>query len=434
MHVTGTGASSTGGVEGETAIAGLRPDGAPDPAYAAALGLVRAPLGRRALGFVIEAAIAGVLLGAGPIVFALIAGDLTARLLAGSGAVDLTRAPGFPVALGITIGGGVLAVVFALVQLILHGRKGVTLGKAIVGIRSVNVASLERPGFGRVLLGSLTYLAAGAVPLGQAVLLASVLWDGTARSRSWIDRIRRTWLVDVRAGLNPYDEKAMRLARKAVAKPKVEDAAAVPSLATGVTAAAFTPAVRSRSSVIGAVPVAGTAAPAPVPGPSGASATPALVAEPTGSLTATPTSTATGNGSPSTAASGSWAPAAPAPVIAPPPSSTPSSLAAVLIADDGVRYDVAGEVLFGRNPSPRADEPGLAIRAVSDPGFSMSKTHAKVGVDAEGVWVEDRGSSNGTRLEVPGSMPAVLVPGERTRVPAQATLRMGDRAFTVQRE
>src|SRR5690606_35429785 len=42
-----------------------------------------------------------------------------------------------------------LMTAYVIVQLVLHGRKGTTLGKAVCGIRSVNVRTLERPGFCR---------------------------------------------------------------------------------------------------------------------------------------------------------------------------------------------------------------------------------------------------------------------------------------------
>ena len=43
--------------EGDAPIEGLLEDGSPDPAYAAALGLVQAPLGRRAAAFALEYAV-----------------------------------------------------------------------------------------------------------------------------------------------------------------------------------------------------------------------------------------------------------------------------------------------------------------------------------------------------------------------------------------
>ncbi|MET0304526.1 MAG: RDD family protein [Microbacteriaceae bacterium] len=382
---------------------GLLPDGTPDPAYAAELGLIRAPLGRRVLSFAIEWFIVAALATIGPVAFTLI-------ILNGDQSLPPNERPGFNVSMVLLVGTGLLAFGFMVSQLILHGRRGVSLGKRLTGIRSVDVATLEAPGFGHVLLRAFLVVASGVVAIGPALMWASAIWDGSARSRAWHDKITRIWLVDARRGLDPYDEKAMRLARKRVAAPKIAAAAEVPSLATGVaTSARFTEERRSRSSVVGAAVQPGAAAPG-----SETSGAPSPVAPPSAPAVV---------GSPASAT----------PLIAPPPSATPAPVRhhAVLVGDDGVRYDIEAPVLFGRNPTPNADESGVAIRPVSDGSFSMSKTHAKVGVDEHGVWVEDRGSSNGSSVMLPGGEVTIAPPGERVYVAWGATISMGDRAFVV---
>ncbi|MEK8225709.1 FHA domain-containing protein [Oerskovia sp. M15] len=54
---------------------------------------------------------------------------------------------------------------------------------------------------------------------------------------------------------------------------------------------------------------------------------------------------------------------------------------------------------------------------VDDPTRSVSKTHAELGFDAGGLWVQDRGSTNGTVLTRPGAAPQVLTAGVREAVP-----------------
>src|SRR5690606_21895334 len=99
---------------------------------------------------------------------------------------------------------------FALVQGLLHGKKGVTIGKAFCGIRSVNVKTLERPGFWRITLRAVIYIASWVLPvIGPALFLVSPLFDSERRGRGWLDLAASTWFVDIRAGLNPYDRKRM---------------------------------------------------------------------------------------------------------------------------------------------------------------------------------------------------------------------------------
>ena len=146
--------------------------------------------------------------------------------------------------------GQLLVTVFGLTQLAMHGRRGVTLGKRALGLRSVQVADFGRVGFWRVVLRVLVLWASQVVlPLvGPALMLASGLWDPEQRGRSWLDRIGRCWVVDVREGLDPFDLKALRHARRQLDAP----AAAVvrmPSLATdrGIHEQTFIPAARSAS-------------------------------------------------------------------------------------------------------------------------------------------------------------------------------------------
>jgi len=65
------------------------------------------------------------------------------------------------------------------------------------------------------------------------------------------------------------------------------------------------------------------------------------------------------------------------------------------------------------------------------PDRSVSKTHAELGVDEAGLWLVDRGSTNGTTVEAPGAAPVRANPGERVRVPAGSVLRVGDAVVAV---
>lgn len=234
------------------AIEGLDAAGRPDPAYAAALGLLRAPFGRRALAATIDAGIWVLLqlplwIGAVPLLLKLATGAISTY--------GFVNHPDFVLAVVMAAVTLLLSLVFLVVQLILQGTKGVTIGKAIAGIRTVNVRTLERPRVGSIFLRFLIVGAAGIVPLfGPALILISPTFDPEGRGRGLHDKAAKVWLVDVRKGLNPYDEKRMRVARKVVKAEPTPERSALPSLATSAEPGAqpaYRPGNRVSAGVLG---------------------------------------------------------------------------------------------------------------------------------------------------------------------------------------
>lgn len=432
-------------------IEGLLEDGTPDPAYAAALGLVQAPLGRRAAAFALEYGIY-LLLQIPFLVFML---PLLVKLLTGRiGAYGFTNHPDFTLALimaGVTT---VLTLGFVLAQLSLHGGKGVTLGKAVFGLRSVNVRTLEKPGFLRVALRGLIVFGAGILPFGTPVVLASTLLDKSGRSRGWHDKVGDVWLIDVRAGLNPYDEKRMRVARKTLAASPRAERGDLPSLTSSPTSAGYQPGARLSAGVIGrtehdaaapAAPEGGSlatssAAPAPasprlIPPPPAA---PPAAAAPVAPAPMAPAPAAPAPVPPMPAARATApapvpaapVPAAPAPVpAAPAPAPAAPAPATVLVLDSGLEIPLDGPVVLGRNPKSPA---GVDARAVIVSDEQLSRTHLLVRPVADGVELIDCGSSNGTTLthggverELVAHQPSIAVPGD--------TIQIGQRTATVRR-
>lgn len=235
----------------EKKIEGLDEFGNPDPAYAAALGLVRAPMGRRALAATIDIVIYLILqlpywLFALPLILKLYLGRISMY--------GFVNHPQFILAVvmfGITF---VLTLAYCIVQLVLHGRKGVTVGKGLMGIRSVNVKTLERPGFWRIVLRAVVFWGSGVVVIGPVLFCLSPLFDPTKRGRGWHDLVGRNWYVDVRNGLQPYDEKRMRIARKMVTVEPVSAQKPMPSLATPTVQGAegeYRPGGRVSAGVLG---------------------------------------------------------------------------------------------------------------------------------------------------------------------------------------
>ena len=98
---------------------------------------------------------------------------------------------------------------------------------------------------------------------------------------------------------------------------------------------------------------------------------------------------------------------------------------------DGRSLDLTGTALMGRNPTPRDAEPAPTHRlTIDDPTRSVSKTHLVVGVDARGVWLRDRGSTNGTVVQSEGSR-VQCAPHVEVRVPPGARVAFGRYWFTV---
>lgn len=408
-----------------------------DPASAARLGLVPAGTGYRSLAFAIDLAIW--LLLAAPAVMGAIMIALGDRSLVP------------PI---LVIAGAALSGLFALVQLITHGRRGVTAGKAAMRLRSVSAADFGRPGFWRVVLRALVLGASTIVLIvvGPALLFASGLWDPQRRGRSILDRIGGCWLIDARAGLDPFDAKALRHARRAL-RDRADDGEDLPSMASGApeSVALRIPDARSRAGVVGP---GGTGAQwelahadddlSVIDGVPGADAAPPPPATAAASA-AGPAPFAPGAAG-FDAASAAFAPpattgpgitggvAAPAEVVQSSAAAPPNGLRraqAMVRFDDGsvVRVPVLG--LIGRDPEASAGETPDALVRLEDPQRLMSKTHASFGQDAEGVWVGDRGSRNGTQLVSPGGDVVDVPAGERMRMPVGWTVQVGGRTFEL---
>ncbi|WP_026059621.1 RDD family protein [Microbacterium yannicii] len=446
-------------------IEGLDEHGRARPEYAASLGLVAAPFGRRALSATIEVAVYLVLL------LPLLIGALPALL-------GMALAP---TTSGVTGGDLILVIVFAaissaltsafvIVQLILHGRRGVTLGKALTGLRSVNVRTLERPGFWRgAVLRALVLWASFALPLlGPLLVIAlSPFFDPERRGRGWADLAGATWLVDARDGLNPYDAKRMRIARKTAATDLADVRSELPSLATPVDhrgATAYIPTSRSSGGVLGAQrgdagagaasadqadppapAVAPVAPPSVVPQLLTPAAAPALAPSASVSVGA-PSDVSTGSGgsgwvpprllpeADDAAAAPEAARVAPASVAAPPAAHEPNAHepsaprgSVVLTLDDGRTIDITGAgILLGRDPALPAGAPPLTPVAIDDQTKSVSKTHLAILRSGAAVTIIDLGSTNGSGVVRDGDE-HTLAPQEQFALRAGDTIRLGDR-------
>lgn len=452
-------------------IEGVDAFGRPDPAYAAALGLLSAPFGRRAFALACDVAIWLVLqlplwLGAVPLLLKLATGSISTY--------GLVNHPGFIIAVAMAGATTLLTLAFTVVQLVLHATKGVTIGKAIAKLRTVNVRTLERPGIGAVLLRYLLVWASGVVPLlGPLFFLLSPRFDPNGRGRGLHDRATNVWLVDVRDGLNPYDEKRMRVARKVVKAEPIPERAAPPSLATPADPTAqpaYRPGSRVSAGVIGvarpyepherpavglpqvvpAVEIGANAPGKPVLGGyrTAASEPPATAEVPAaapGVHVDVPAPAQAPVPQPAPAPLAQPAPASKRPAPDPqPPAAAPQPLApkppvppaepAALFGlrlDTGESIPISGPVLLGRNPDA-AEHPGARPIALADDSRSLSKTHLLVRPVDGGLEIVDCHSTNGSGLVRAGVEYGVAA-GTPVRTADGDMIRFGDRTADVVR-
>ena len=442
--------------EKKPTIEGLDAQGRPDPAYAAALGLLRAPFGRRALAVTTDVTIWLILLlpflvGATPLLLKLATGAISPY--------GFLNHPDFLLAVVMASISTLLGLVYLVVQLVLHGTKGVTIGKAVAGIRSVNVRTLARPRVGAVLLRFLIVVAAGVVPLlGPAFILISPTFDPEGRGRGLHDKATGIWLVDVRKGLNPYEEKRMRVARKVVKAEPNLGRSALPSLATPTDPEAqpeYRPGSRVSAGVLGmarpheaherpavGLSLATSTAQTPVEAgrpvlggyriADGENPTPPVVAPPAPVRSASaPRCCFTA--SRAAARAGAVARAATRTGAADPrtrPQPEPAARFGLRF-DSGESIPISAPVLLGRNPDA-TDYPGASAIALADDSRSLSKTHMLVRPVDGGLEIVDCRSTNGSGV-IRGGTEYGVAAGTPTMATDGDMIRLGDRVAAVVR-
>ena len=101
--------------------------------------------------------------------------------------------------------------------------------------------------------------------------------------------------------------------------------------------------------------------------------------------------------------------------------------------DDGRYIKVESLVLIGRNPQPRPGEEHAELVKVGEGARTVSKTHLAVGVDNRGIYVTDRGSTNGSAIANAGGDYEPCAPGEVVRVREGQIVSFGEHRLEVQR-
>uniref|UniRef100_UPI001010C233 FHA domain-containing protein n=1 Tax=Cellulomonas endophytica TaxID=2494735 RepID=UPI001010C233 len=106
----------------------------------------------------------------------------------------------------------------------------------------------------------------------------------------------------------------------------------------------------------------------------------------------------------------------------------PPAPVAVLVLPDGRTVAVQRTTLLGRRPVLRD---GLDVVELVDPACTVSKTHAQLDVSADGLWLADCGSTNGTLVVLPTGDEVQVLPGRRVRLAAGVGVRLGGLALEV---
>ncbi|HEY0214826.1 MAG TPA: RDD family protein [Cellulomonas sp.] len=364
--------------------------------------------------------------------------------------------------------GSMLVTALAVVELgaglvVWELRTGRTLGNLLLGLRTAREETPYAIGPARGLLRALVLAAGHAVAgLGQWVVVGSTALDRSGRAQGWHDRVGRAVVVDVRA-----HERAVDGAQDAA-----EAAANGAPGGTSGTSGPVRPGAGRADPSVPAVPAGrpsaaswASAGPAQ-PSPPGAVRPDLRPGSPASSVPSAPSSVGLGGGLPvppppvtpgpghgtrdvtsASAAAGavptSAVPTVPVtpvtpvvPAMAPsevrPATAARAEVAPYLVTlDTGRSMTVTGPGLIGRSPRPVAGEPCDHVVVIDDPERSVSRTHARFGIDRGTFWVSDAGSGNGTRLALPDGRVIAVPADQRVPVPSGGVIQVGDRTVTI---
>lgn len=187
-------------------------------------GAPPAPLGRRVGAYLIDGALTSIALA--PLWLAWLPALSAASRAAQPGVPVAAPAGPQPVLLAV---GAALLLAWGGFQWWCQGTRGWTVGRRLLGLRTVDVRTGRPVGLGRALVRALIVsLGALACGVGQAVVLLSPLFDGSGRHRGWHDRVAEAVVVDVRGLVTARRiESWDTVARPAAARGQVPDAPVV---------------------------------------------------------------------------------------------------------------------------------------------------------------------------------------------------------------
>ncbi|MEN8706890.1 MAG: RDD family protein [Nocardioides marinisabuli] len=284
-----------------------------------------------------------------------------------------------PVVVALLVLGWALVVQVALAVLL--GLRGLSPGKALLGLRAVSAATGRPVGVGAALLRGLVVGLAGlpTLLLGAATLAWTSASDRDRQRRGWHDHLAGTVVVDLR----PVPEAQ-------------EPDEARPRAIVNLTAMRLVPETVRPAVTATRPPTTPPRGSRPSP-PSSPPADPPAGAR----RRAVPTDSPT------------------------PPAGWQVEL------DSGERVVVDGLVLLGRGPVAGPGEQVRHLVPLRSQDMSVSKTHAQLQVAADGALVVmDRGSTNGS-VVLRAGVSRELTPGKPLTLLEGDTVRLGDRSLRV---
>lgn len=285
---------------------------------------------------------------------------------------------------------GLTVIELALGFWVWEARTGLTLGNAMLRLRTSRDDRAFSPGVGRQLVRGLITGAGFLVAVGSWVVVASSAWDRGGRRQTWADHAAGTVVVAVPAR------------KKAVAPALIPDVAAVQS--TGPLAPPQVIDLGSHSAFVDDS------------------------SEPTGARAVSPAV-------PSDRASRRAASRSPevSESQANPSEAEPASESGALLVifDTGQRVQLGLPLAANLGRAPVASENDDRLIIVTDPDSSVSKTHLRIEHSRGRTWVTDFGSTNGSDIRSDEGQTTELVAGERVLLDDADRVRIGNRSFTI---
>jgi len=95
---------------------------------------------------------------------------------------------------------------------------------------------------------------------------------------------------------------------------------------------------------------------------------------------------------------------------------------------------IEGLVLLGRNPQARPGEEHATLIKVADTTRTVSKSHLEISLDARGLHIVDRGSTNGSTVPSVSGVTRRCPPGEPIAVEPGSIVSFGDHWLEVRRD
>ena len=92
---------------------------------------------------------------------------------------------------------------------------------------------------------------------------------------------------------------------------------------------------------------------------------------------------------------------------------------------------VSGRALVGRKPVAAEGETFDQVLSIADPGRTISKTHFQLEWRENALWISDRGSANGVRVDHSAGDHVMLAPLEPHQLEHGDVVNLGTETFTV---